>query len=162
MHQCHIGATAIAILLLLSSCEVRYTSSVPASPVQVDINTKEAFFVHFIPENIGAWLIVNEEGYLLNGKNKLGGRVENYYGYAGLVIVVNCYNKYSAYDLCCPHCLKRNAPITVKDGSSATCPTCGETYSLSFGLGDPAKGISKEPLRRYNTVYSGDHLSVRP
>ncbi len=150
-------------MLCLSSCGrgLVYTSAVPNAPVQISINTKDAFFVHFIPDNVGQWLIVDKDGFHLNGKQTLPRTFADYYGYAGLVIVVNCYSQYSAYDLCCPNCLDRNHPIEVVDGTTAVCPICGEVYNLAFGLGDPTKGICKEYLRRYSCMYSGDRLTVR-
>ncbi len=149
------------LALVLTGCDINSSSSVPYAPVQISINTKDAFFVHFIPENIGNYMIVNRDGYWLNGKNHLPRTLDVYYGYSGVVIVVDCYNHYTAYDLCCPHCHQQHTAVVVVDGSSAYCPYCDEEYNLAFGLGTPIHNISKEALRRYNTFYSGDRLTVR-
>lgn len=152
----------ILLSVLLCGCGegLVYNSAVPNAPVQISINTKQAFFVHFIPDNINNYLIVNSEGYRLNGKDFLPRTYVDYYGYAGVVIYIDNDRKYSAFDLCCPHCVDRAHPTEV-DGMFAVCPVCGEQYDLSWGLGVPSRGISREALKRYNCFYSGDVLTVR-
>lgn len=149
----------LAVALLSCSCEVRYRSSVPNAPVQIEINTKEAFFVHLIPDNIGMYLIVDDEGYHMSGKT-IGRTFREYYGYAGVLIYVDNNRQFSAFDCCCPNCLSKSQP-TRPNGIYAVCPICGEEYDLSWGLGYPTKNVSNEALRKYNCVFSGDRLTVR-
>lgn len=154
---------ALAMALAMAGCNrgIVYNSSVPNAPVQLSINTKDAHFVHFIPANIGTWVSVDRDGFHINSdKVSLPLTFSDYYGYAGVVMVVNCYSEYSAFDLCCPHCLTKYPHLTVKDGSTAVCPICGEEYNMAFGLGTPMKGISHEALKRYSCMYSGDRLTV--
>ncbi len=73
-----------------------------------------------------------------------------YIGYAGLLIWVAMDNQYHAADLCCPNCLKKNQPVQVQ-GLFAICPICNENFDLSFGYPIPTKGITKYPLRTYQT-----------
>lgn len=153
------GGILILLLALFSGCDVR-TSSVPNAPVQISVNTKQAFFVHFIPDNIGNYLVVNSEGYRLNGKDFLPRTFVDYYGYAGVVIFIDNNCRYSAFDLCCPNCVDRAHPTEV-NGMMAICPICGEEYDLSWGLGVPMKHNTKEALKHYSCFYSGDVLTVR-
>lgn len=149
----------LGVLFSLAGCEgTTFRSSVPNRPVQLSINTAAGMYVHFVRENIGAYVVVDPTGYHFNGQTlPLTGT--DYYGYAGVVICVDNNQEYSAFDLCCPHCIKQTKPCEI-DGIFAVCPVCGEVYDLSFGYGTPMKGISKEALRKYMTLYSYPRLTV--
>lgn len=136
----------------LSGCWVEDTrSSVPSYPVHITIDTRTGAYVHFVPANLNSYVIVMKEGVYYN--NLVYPRpIDMSYGYGGVVINVNNNSQYSAFDLCCPVCLNRTQPVQVY-GGFADCPTCGESYELMNGLGTPSKGISREALRRYKTVY---------
>jgi nitrite reductase/ring-hydroxylating ferredoxin subunit len=144
---------------MLTSCEdTTFRSSVPTRPVQLTINTAAGIYVHFVRENIGATVVVDPEGYHFNGQTlPLTGT--DYYGFSGVVIYVDNNQQYSAFDLCCPHCIKQYDHCYI-DGCFAVCPVCGEEYDLSFGYATPMKGISKEALRKYTTFYSYPRLTV--
>jgi len=147
-------------LLLFSSCEdTVYRSSVPTRPVQLAINTEAGIYVHFVPENIGACVVVDATGYHFNGQT-LPLTASDYFGYAGVVIYVDNNRHHSAFDLCCPHCISQMHPCVI-DGCFAVCPICGEQYDLSFGYATPMKGVSKEALRQYTTTYFNHRLTVR-
>lgn len=146
-------------LLCLYGCEgTTYRSSVPNRPVQLSVNTEAGIYVHFVPDNINSFMIVNEKGYQFNGQSLPVTDVD-YYGYAGVVIYIDNNRQYSAFDLCCPHCVKQSKPCEV-DGIYAICPICGEHYDLSFGFATPVKGISTEALRKYTTFYTNHRLTV--
>jgi len=152
----------ITILLLaasLMSCEdTTFKSSVPTRPVQLTINTSAGMYVHFVRENIGAYVVVDPTGYHFNGQT-LPLTSNDYYGFAGVVIYVNNDRNYCAFDLCCPHCLSQVQPCQI-DGCYAVCPICGEQYDLSFGYATPSKGVSKEALRKYTTSYAAPKLTI--
>ena len=74
-------------------------------------------------------------------------------GYAGVLLFVNFNEQYSAFDLCCPHCVERYHPIEV-NGMFAVCPVCGEEYDLSYGYGVPTQGIAKNYLKTYKCNYN--------
>jgi nitrite reductase/ring-hydroxylating ferredoxin subunit len=67
-------------------------------------------------------------------------------GYSGLLIWIGMDGHYHAADLCCPNCLIKTKPVKV-DGIYAVCPTCEETYDISYGYAFPTKGKTKFPLR---------------
>ena len=83
----------------------------------------------------------------------------DYYGYAGTLIYITHDQHYAAFDLCCPHCIKRE-PCYV-DGFYVICPICGEKYDVSHGFGTPTLSISKQALRKYSAIYTNHRLTIR-
>lgn len=131
---------AIPILLcILISCEnINMTNPVPSVPVNYTLHiTRE--HPHFVIDNGYQTMVITQSRY-----------EREYLGYAGLLIWIGMDYKYYASDLCCPHCLKKNRPVEI-DGFYAVCPICTESYDLSYGYAYPTKGITKYPLRAYNT-----------
>ena len=57
----------VAICLVFCGCEGTNFSSVPRVGVRIAINTREGAFVHFQPDYTGSYVIVNKDGYFLNG-----------------------------------------------------------------------------------------------
>jgi len=156
----HLGKL-IGILLLLTACEGTVNqSSVPRSPVHLEINTKLEF-TDFVPSNLYSYITVNQNGYKENGKFKKNVTMTDAWGYGGVVVYISDAG-YVAFDLACPYCASRgmNSPCDV-DGISAVCPTCGEEYELWSGYAFPRKGISREAMRRIEVFHSGDIISVR-
>ena len=144
----------------LCACEgTTFQSSVPAYPVRVVIDTKVGEFVHFQPTATGSHVVVNKEGYFLNGKFIKIPNATDMWGYGGVIVYVNYQNGYDAYDLCCPNCAALKQSCTI-DGFFATCPHCGEQYDLSSGTAAPQKGIAHEFLRRLNIINSDGKLTV--
>ena len=139
---------------LLTACggTTTFRSSVPTYPIHLEINTNVGMYVHFVPENVGMYLIADAGGIHLNGETQPL-TVTDAYGFAGTVVYIDGFHPYGAYDLCCPHCLKRDAPCTI-DGMFAVCPTCGEQYDIYSGNGVPTRAIAKEPLKAYRTTYN--------
>lgn len=131
----------LLVLLACTACEdVNYRSSVPYAPVNYTVYiTRE--HPNFVVENGFQTMTVTKRTFL-----------EEYIGYAGLLIWVGMDNAYHAADLCCPHCVKRHLPMIV-DGLYAICETCGEEFDLSYGYGVPTRGITREPMKMYHTSY---------
>ena len=131
----------LIIGFVVTGCEnVNRRSSVPYAPVDYTLNiTRE--YPHFVVENYPSPIVIT--------KKKL---LNEFIGYAGLLIWVGMDNAYHAADLCCPYCVKRNKPLKV-DGIFAVCELCGEQYDISYGIGNPTTGVTNEPLKRYNTSY---------
>lgn len=157
----HFGIIVL-FALLLSSCEgTTWRSSVPPAEVNLSINTQTGAFVHFKPENTGSYLTVTEQGYYLNGQHIQGPNERDRWGYGGVIIYVNAWNQYDAYDLACPDCCTRGLRVRCEcTGGTAVCPTCGEEYNLYDGTAFPQKG-SKEALLRLKVIPSGDILVIR-
>ena len=128
-----------------------FYSSVPTFPVHIEINTTQGMFVHFVPENVTAHMTIDAAGYHFSGQTwPLA--INEAYGYSGIVVFIDGIQPYGAYDLCCPHCLRKNDPCYI-DGIFAVCPNCHEQYDIYTGYGIPTTGIGKEPLRRYRAQY---------
>ena len=135
-------ALITVLLLSLASCESpSIVNPVPNYPVSMELNILGEF-PNFTTANIGASMTFLAPRFPTE-------RV----GYAGLLLFVNFNEQYSAFDLCCPHCVNRNHPIEV-NGIFADCPVCGESYDLSYGLGVPTKNIAKNYLKTYKCNYN--------
>lgn len=143
----------ITTAMLLTGCErTNWRSSVPDFPIRLEINTTVGMYVNFVPENVTSYLIVDAGGFHLNGITQPL-TVQDAYGYAGTVVYIDGVHPYGAYDLCCPHCVKRDKPCIV-DGMYAICPECGEEYDIYLGNGVPMHGIANEPLKQYKATYN--------
>lgn len=154
----------LSIVLALTSCGNNWTSSVPSYPVHIEIKT----WIFTSAGTNASVTIVNKDGFFFPAGQWDAVREDTRYGYGGVAIVTDASGKSAAYDMCCPHCMNRNKPITMDSYGLGICPTCGEQYdtfnSFDAGTGFPTKGISKEGLRRYpvrvyNTI-SGEVISV--
>lgn len=146
----HTPTLRLLLLLLLCSCsDPVFYSSVPSFPVQLQLNIWGEYN-YFVQGSGFQTLCFTERRY-----------ETDFLGYAGLLLWIDMGDQYRAADLCCPHCLDRNAPVRV-DGIYAVCDKCGEEYDLSFGVANPTKGISKEMLRRYTATFSNGRLTVSP
>ena len=148
-------------VFILGTCEDPpiFRSSVPMYPVRITIDTNVGPFVHFIPTASYSHIIVNEDGYFYDGKFIQKPLGMDAWGYAGVVVYINMMGGYDAYDLCCPNCVYERQACKV-DGPFATCPLCGEQYTLGDGTAGPNKGIAKEQLRRLNVMNSGGRLTI--
>lgn len=148
-------------VLVLGGCDdnTTFRSSVPTYPVRITIDTNVGPFVHFIPTASYSHIIVNEDGYFYDGEFIQKPLGMDAWGYAGVVVYINMMGGYDAYDLCCPNCVYERQACKV-DGPFATCPLCGEQYTLGDGTAVPNKGIATEQLRRLNVMNSGGRLTI--
>lgn len=155
------GLISLLFLLAFCACDTHttYRSSVPSYPVNIRINTYEGTYVHFKPEYPYTYMIVDKDGYHFNGQT-MPRKETDRFGYAGVVVYIDGFGSYSAYDMACPHCVKQDEPVEV-DGMLATCPLCGEEYDLGTGYATPQKGISNEALRRYYLIVSNGVITIR-
>lgn len=155
------GLTFLLFLLAFCACDTHttYRSSVPSYPVNIRINTYEGTYVHFVPENTTLYMIVDKDGYHFNGQT-MPRKETDRFGYAGVVVYIDIFGSYSAYDMACPHCVSQKDPVKV-DGMLAICPVCGEVYDLGCGYATPQNGISNEALRRYNLIVSNGVITIR-
>ena len=134
-----------SIILLLIAClgisceDTNFRSSVPNVPVSYNLYiTRE--HPHFIIDNGFQTMTITEHKF-----------EREYIGYAGLLVWVGMDGHYHAADLCCPHCLKPKRPVAI-DGLYAVCPLCDEHFDLGYGYAVPTKGITREPLRKYQAL----------
>ena len=136
------------LLSVLSSCDTNLNqiNPIPDAPVSYTLNILRDAPSLVVPGNSVSITEPSEYG--------------QYIGYSGLLI---CHGleegRYYAFDLCCPHEHKREIRVDV-NMIFATCPVCGSVYDVSFGMGNPIKGESKYPLKRYTVTRTGDYLRV--
>ena len=151
------GLISLLFLLAFCACDTHttYRSSVPSYPVNIRINTYEGTYVHFKPEYSYTYMIVDKDGYHFNGQT-MPRKETDRFGYAGVVVYIDGFGTYSAYDMAC----SQDEPVEV-DGMLATCPLCGEEYDLGTGYATPQKGISDEALRRYDLIVSNGVITIR-
>ena len=58
----------VSLLVLLAACDsIGSQSSVPRMPVNVTIDTRQGEFVHFTPEALNTYVIIDKDGYHYNG-----------------------------------------------------------------------------------------------
>ena len=153
------GLTFFLFLLAFCACDTHttYRSSVPSYPVNIRISLYQ--YVDFVPGNSCAYMIVDEKGYHYNGQTMPRTETDRF-GYAGVVVYIDGFGGYSAYDMACPHCVRQDKPVEIND-MYAVCPLCGEEYNLYIGYATPEKGISNEALRRYSLIVSNGVITIR-
>lgn len=137
----------LSLILLFISCEPVETG-IPDFPV-------------YIKRNIDIYKLVNFGSYLYITKQE---KDIDRIGFGGIIVVKAYDGIYYAFDLSCTN-EKSSSIIVGRPGETlnCTCETCGEVYDLSFGLGTPTKGLSKLPLKRYNTYIDDyNYLIVTP
>jgi nitrite reductase/ring-hydroxylating ferredoxin subunit len=141
----HKHLLLFVLLAGLSGCD-GYVSSIPDMEVYLKRNlTTEKL------NTFGAYLYVTEPVLAID-------RI----GFGGLLIVHAQDNIFYAVDLACPHEVDPDVRISPPDVMGiCKCPTCGEEYDMSYGMGTPRKGISKETLKHYNVSFDdNDYIIV--
>ena len=144
--QLHI--LSIITAALLCSCNNSYNNPVPSYPVNLDINIA-AEYPHFVPANIMQHMTFT--------KPRL---VTDRIGYGGVLVLTGLDAQYHAFDLSCPVEARRDIRVYI-DGMYAVCPQCGEQYEVFYGIGNPTKGISRDPMRRYTCIIGNGTLKIR-
>lgn len=117
--------------------------------------------MHFKPEALNTYIIVDKEGYHYNGI-LYPRTVVDAYGYGGVVVYIDMFNTYHAFDLACPYCAGRGKRQSCEiDAPFAICPNCGERYDLGSGTAAPQKGIAREYMLSIPLQYNGSRLTIR-
>lgn len=163
----------ISTLLLAvasTACNDTVVSSVPDSRVYMEINLSTAeynklqssllYSIQFERELKSS----SETGWVLVTSGTSTTRrqlsVTEGVGYSGMIIINGFdYNIYS-YDMCCPYEHKKAIKVRISDTGKAKCDSCKTVYDLGYGIGNPESGPSKEALRRYKTMTSGNTLYI--
>jgi len=95
-------------------------------------------------------------------KNTIHGK--EFTGYAGVLVTYSTFGGYKAFELACPHEVRRDAVVEIDNDLNAVCKVCGSKYEviLNYGSGGCISGPSKYPLRIYRTELRGNsQLIVR-
>lgn len=141
----HKGLKTVLIcffmLATFNGCKDEYNSVVPYVPVYFDLN------------------IANRTEL-----NPVGGYFKANGGYGGIIIfhdLTDNSNPYLAFDATCTYDLPTIYSVETDGSGVATCPHCASQYILFGGDGSPIKGPATEPLKQYQTLFSGGLISVR-
>lgn len=81
-------------------------------------------------------------------------------GYGGILVYTGFDEQYYAFDMACPYELKTDVRVYPNGLGQAVCEACGTVYDISYGIGNPTSGPSKDILKRYKTSLTGDILYI--
>ena len=134
-----------------SSCEDNYVSSIPNSPVYLDLNLTTAPYNKLNYSSNQFFYFESREG--LPETSSIG--------YGGMIVNTGFDGSFYAFDMCCPYELKRTIRVYPNDIGQAVCATCGSVFDIANGTGFPSSGVAKEPLKSYKAFRSGNYLYIR-
>lgn len=135
------------LILILSGCDDNYISSIPPYPVNLQLNLTSTYPT--FRNNINSILLFEKPI-----------QVNDLVGFGGILMYVDFNGNYCAFDLACPHEADQKIKVVPNDLGQVVCEGCGTVYNISYGIGDPVKGPSKEVLKKYKTSLQGDWLYV--
>ncbi len=136
-----------------ASCDDNYYSSIPDYPVNLQLNLTSTYPTFKNSTN----------QFLLFKTRKFDSDRIGYGGilvYSGLSLDDSGNTQFYAFDMSCPYEVKPDVRVFPNDRGQAICEKCGSVYDIGFGNGLPSSGPSKEALKRYRTMLSGDYLII--
>ena len=137
------------LIIILSGCDDNYVSSIPNYPVNLKLDLTSADYSKFK---------YSAGQYHIFAKPIIA---TDMIGFGGVLVTTGFDENYYAFDLACPYEAEHNIKVKPNDLlGQVKCETCGTVYDISYGIGNPIKGPSKEVLKRYKTILQGDWLSV--
>lgn len=133
--------------LILSGCNENYVSSIPDYSVSLELNLTASYptFKNSVNECL-----------LFEKPVKVTDRV----GYGGVIVYTGFDTNYYAFDMACPYEAKRTVKVRPNGTGQAVCDSCKSVYDISYGIGNPVEGPSREVLKRYKTALQGDYLYI--
>lgn len=138
----------VVLIVVLSGCYDNYISSIPNYPVRLQLNLTSTYST--FKNSVNQYLIFNKP---VNANDLIG--------FGGVLVYTGFDGNYYAFDLACPHeAPEQNLKVVPNEEGKAVCETCGTVYNISYGIGDPIEGPSKETLKRYKTSLQGDWLNI--
>ncbi len=141
-----------APLFFIQGCDDNFVSSIPDFHVYLEIDLR------LPPYNIS--LRNNVNSYELFEKPRMGKELIDRIGYGGIIVYADFEGHYRAFDLACPHEAKQSVKVVPDGLGRLVCEECGSIYDISYGIGHPVKGPSKEGLKRYTTSLQQDFLYI--
>lgn len=112
-----------------------------------------------IPEvSVNLYLDINSTMYI--ELNTIGGWVYLTGGYKGILVYRVSVDEFVAYDRGCPYDPFEAAARIVMDPSGLTCSDSNCTSQFGILDGSVIKGPATVPLKRYNTYFDGNTLSI--
>ena len=140
--------------LSFMGCEDPNLTRIPKAPVNLILNLTTEY----------PTFRYNTTDTLVFTKPRLGHELTDRLGFGGILVVIG-FDKYYAYDLCCPYEADPNIRVHPQENGEAVCKVCGSTFQLLYGYGSVMKGPSKWSLKPYPVVESntpsGDFLIIQ-
>jgi len=137
----------VTLIVILSGCDDNYISSIPDYPVRLQLNLTSTYPT--FRDNPNSFLIFDKP---VQATDRIG--------FGGVLAYVGFDGNYYAFDLACPYEAKQSIKVAPNDLGQVVCETCGTVYDISYGIGNPVEGPSKEILKRYKTSMQGDVLYI--
>lgn len=137
----------LSLTVFLTGCYDNYVSSIPDYPVRLQLNLTSTYPT--FKDNPNTFLIF-----------KTPVQATDRIGFGGVLVYVGFDGNYYAFDLACPYEAKQNIKVTPNELGQVVCETCGTVYDISYGIGNPKTGPSKEILKRYKVSLQGDVLYI--
>lgn len=133
--------------LFLAGCNDNIQSSIPDYPVYLDLNLTSTYptFKNNINQSLAFTKRILETDRI---------------GYGGILVYVGFDGEYYAFDMSCPYEVKTNVRVYPNGLGQAVCEKCGSVYEIGYGGGFPSSGPSKEVLKSYKAMLSGDVLYI--
>ncbi|MDD4971525.1 MAG: hypothetical protein PHT07_19020 [Paludibacter sp.] len=135
------------IALSVASCNDNVISSIPDFPVYLELNLTSTYPT-----------FRNSYNKFLLFKTPV--LATDRVGYGGILVYTGLDGNYYAFDMSCPYEAKQNIRVYPNDIGQAICEGCGSVFDIGYGIGNPSAGKSKEALKRYKTMMSGDILYI--
>ncbi len=138
---------ALLVLVLVGCDSLNRKSPIPDMPVSMDL-----IILRDAPELMtpGNYKLYTKPPYMYH-----------YIGYGGILLFHDFNDEISAFDLACPHEAESTVRVdSLADGGIVTCRKCLTSYDVSFGIGNPIKGVSQFGLRRYKVRQSGNTIHI--
>jgi nitrite reductase/ring-hydroxylating ferredoxin subunit len=137
----------VILTTIFSGCDDNYISSIPDYPVRLQLNLTSTYPT--FRDNPNSFLIFDKP---VQATDRIG--------FGGVLAYVGFDGNYYAFDLACPYEAKQSIKVKPNDLGQVVCETCGTVYDISYGIGNPVEGPSKEILKRYKTSMQGDVLYI--
>jgi len=144
------------INLPLASCNDNYVSSIPDSWVSLKIDLSVGSYVIF-RNSTNKYLLFEKPITVSDGV-----------GYGGILVYTGVgfddagNSNYYAFDMSCPY--EHQIDVRIYPDLSGlgrvVCEKCGSVFDVSYGVGNPVSGKTKEVLKRYKTNLSGYTLYI--
>jgi nitrite reductase/ring-hydroxylating ferredoxin subunit len=130
-----------------TSCNDNYMSSIPDYPVYLELNLTTTYPTFRNSYNKSMTFI------------KPFTAIERI-GYGGILVYTGFEGEYYAFDMSCPYEHQPTIRVYPNGLGQVICEGCGTVFDISYGVGNPTSGKTKEVLKKYRTSLSGDVLYI--
>ncbi|MBR4828635.1 MAG: hypothetical protein IKZ92_02400 [Muribaculaceae bacterium] len=145
--------TALALLVMASSCEKIDNKTVPNFTVRIDLGSYAMWGLYGV-NGMGEYRIFNRDKHL---PSNFPYNVNTFTGYGGVLLMMGM-DMPMAYDMACPVEINQNVNLSIDANNfEAVCPVCGSRFNPLTGAGGPVSGVAinnKVGMRQYRVIPS--------